>query len=232
MKIRISDLSRQFALAFVAAACANGADIADRKTETLSRHETVAEFRGTALHKCMGLTSLCPDKCGHSGSLATFRIVHYLAYEKPGEYGDPKAEEFAFLVEDNMGHPKTTPDIRAAVNPLKKGDVVLLSWNHDYVTVNGTSGPERPVTRLERLADPGTREWLHQIDRRAGVRDTAGHGPTIGSDEWSQAVSRKLGVFDNQGHGPTPNSAEWLNAIQWKAFGIRPGESKAHKENN
>ena len=202
------------------------------KVDTLALHETVAEFRGTNYHRCAGLTSLCPDKCGESGTLATFRIVNYVTYEKLGEYGDPKCDEFAFLVEDNMKHPKVPADIWATVNSLKPGNMVLLSWKHDYVTSEGGSAPERPLTRLEKIAPVGTPAWLNQIDRRAIVRDTAGHGPTIGSAEWMQAVSVKLGVYDKLQHGPTPDSEEWRNAIQWKAFGIKSGPLKTDKENN
>jgi hypothetical protein len=180
----------------------------------------------------MGLTSLCPDKCGESGALATFRIVNYVTYEKLGEYGDPKCDEFAFLVEDNMKHPKVPADIRATVNSLKQGDIVLLSWKHDYVTNQNGSAPERPLTRLEKIAPVGTQVWLYQIDRRASVRDVVGHGPTIGSAEWMQAVSVKLGVYDKLQHGPTPDSEEWRNAVQWKAFGIKSGQLKTGTENN
>ena len=211
---------------------ADGGEQQARKVDTLARHETVAEFRGTNYHRCMGLTSLCPDQCGESGTLATFRIINYVTYEKLGEYGDPKCDEFAFLVEDNMKHPKVPDDIRAAVNSLKQGDIVLLSWKHDYVTSQGGSAPERPLTRLEKIAPVGTQAWLNQIDRRAGVRDTAGHGPTIGSAEWLQAVSVNLGVYDELQHGPTPDSEEWRNAIRWKAFGIKSGQLKTGGENN
>lgn len=209
---------------------ANGGEQRIPKVDTLARHETVAEFRGANYHRCMGLTSLCPDRCGHSGTLATFRIVNYVAYEKLGEYGDPKFEEFAFLVEDNMKNSKVPADIRAAMNALKQGDIVLLSWNHDYVTVDGNAGPQRPITRLEKIASVGTEEWLHQIDRRAGVRDTAGHGPIIGSKEWMKAVSSKLGVYDKQGHGPTLDSEEWRSSIHWKGFGFKPGQFKTGEE--
>lgn len=194
------------------------------KVETLARHETVAEFRGANYHRCMGLTSLCPDQCGESGALATFKIVRYLNYQKLGEYGDPKCDEFAFLVENNMKNPKVPADTLAAINSLKAGDFVLLSWKHDYVTSQGGSSPERPITRLEKIASVGTQEWLSQIDRRAGVRDSNAQGPTIGSAEWMQAVSVSLGVYDNQQHGPTPDSEEWRNAIQWKAFGIKAAQ--------
>jgi hypothetical protein len=232
MRIGLRQLSGQVVMAFTLSSWVHGGEIVANKTETLARHETVAEFRGTNYHRCMGMTSLCPDKCGQSGTLATFKIVNYVKYEKLGEYGDPKCEEFACLVEDSLKQSKVPADIRAAVNALKPGDVVLLAWNHDYVTRNGASAPERPLTRLEKLADLGTKEWMLQIDRRAGVRDSAGHAPEIGSAEWMQAVSVKLGVFDTQGHGPTPDTAEWRNAIQWKAFGIRPGSVKAGSENN
>ncbi|HUW30380.1 MAG TPA: hypothetical protein VM223_02080 [Planctomycetota bacterium] len=109
----------------------HGGEQGATKVDTLARHETVAEFRGANYHRCMGLTSLCPDKCGHSGTLAKFKIVNYLSYEKLGEYGDPKCDEFVFLVEDNMKHAKVPADIRDAVSLLKQGDIVLLSWKHD-----------------------------------------------------------------------------------------------------
>lgn len=161
-----------------------------------------------------------------------FRIVKYLMYEKPGEYGDPKADEFTFLVEDNMQHPKVPGTIRDALKSLNPGDMVLLSWNHDYVTINGNSSPERPITRLEKIAPAGTRAWLYQIDRLVSVSDQAGHGLTIGSDHWMQAVSVELGVFDEQGHGPTPGSEEWRNALQRRAFGFNSPAGKDTGEQN
>ncbi len=123
----------------------------ERKVELLSRHETVAEFLGTSYHRCMGLTSLCPDRCGHSGNVATFRIIKYLNYEKPGEYGDPKVEQFVFMIADNMKVQKVDKAVRDAVEALGKGDKVLLSWDHNYVTSEGVSAPERPVVKLERF---------------------------------------------------------------------------------
>jgi hypothetical protein len=71
-------------------------------TVTLARHATGAEVEGTSYHACLGMTSLCPDKCGQSGTIATFKIIRYVSYEKLGEYGDPKCEQFVFMVEDNM----------------------------------------------------------------------------------------------------------------------------------
>lgn len=120
------------------------------KRELLSAHDTIARFASLKDHKCMGLTSMCPDRCGHSGKLAAFEIVKYLNYEKPGEFGDPKQEQFQILIEDNMRNVKAPAEIRDAILALKPGDSVHLKWNHDYVTRNGTSSPERPITLLEK----------------------------------------------------------------------------------
>jgi hypothetical protein len=123
----------------------------EKQRELLSAHETVARFMGLKDHQCMGRTSLCPDRCGDSGKLATFEIVKYLRYEKPGEYGDPKQERFMVLIEDNLKQPKVPAAIRDAILALKPGDLVELQWNHDYVTQEGSKFPERPITKLSVL---------------------------------------------------------------------------------
>lgn len=139
------------ALSLALSGCATATKKKTATTETLARHETVAEFQGTNYHRCLGMTSFCPDQCGQSGTMANFKIITYVSYEKLGEYGDPKSDTYLFLVEDNMGHLKVPAAIRDATYALKQGDTVLLSWNHDYVTIDGSSGPERPITKLEAL---------------------------------------------------------------------------------
>lgn len=124
-----------------------------RERELLSAHDTLAVFKGVKQHTCMGLTARCPDRCGHSGKLATFEIVKYLNYQKPGEYGDPKQERFMVLIEDNKGNAKVPVEIRDAIFELKPGDKVHLKWNHDYITEDGSKFPERPITMLERRKD-------------------------------------------------------------------------------
>jgi hypothetical protein len=121
------------------------------KRELLARNETIAEFSGVAYQQCRGLTSLCPDKCGGSGDFATFRIVKYVKYDKPGEYGDPKQTDYTFQVIDNMKNLKVPKAISDTVAGLKKGDLVVLDWNHDYVTKDGSSSPERPIVKLEKV---------------------------------------------------------------------------------
>jgi hypothetical protein len=137
---------------------------ASSQREMLSKHETVAQFDGVAYHRCMGMTSLCPDKCGSSGDMATFRILKYIAYAKPGEYGDPEQTTYQFLVQDNMKNAKVSATIKAAVESLKKGDYVRLDWQHDYVTQDGSKFPERTVIALK----PITRE---EADKLTGGLD-------------------------------------------------------------
>ena len=120
--------------------------------ELLSAHETEATFDGLKQHRCMGRTSLCPDDCGHSGTVAVFTITKYIRYDKPGEYGDPKQETFQTLIEDNRGNVKVAAAIRATLLGLKPGAAVRLDWNHDYVTRDGSKSPERVIVKLEPLA--------------------------------------------------------------------------------
>ena len=120
--------------------------------ETLGRHETIAEFEGISEYTCRGRTALCPDRCGHSGSVAVFKIIEYIHFDKRSEYGD-KQVQFSFLLEDNRGDMKIDPSVYETVFQLEAGDQVLLSWNHDYVTRAGGTGPERPITKLERVSN-------------------------------------------------------------------------------
>jgi len=128
---------------------------APRETrELLSTHQTEARFDGIHDHRCRGLTSLCPDGCGHSGKLATFSIIRYVHYNKPGEYGDPQQETFQVLVEDNHKKPKIPNDIRDAILDLKPGTPIRLNWDHEYVTNSNGSFPERPIRLVAPLPVP------------------------------------------------------------------------------
>lgn len=122
------------------------------KRKMLSKHRTVAQFEGVSYHRCMGRTSACPDQCGNSGTMASFRILKYLAYEKPGKYGDPQQKRYQFLVQDNMKNVKVTTEIKTATDGLQTGDYVLLDWQHDYVTKAGSQLPERIVQQLKRIS--------------------------------------------------------------------------------
>ncbi len=117
----------------------------------LSSHETIAVFDGTRFQKCRHRTASCPDKCNHAGTVVSFSVKEYLNYAKPGKYGDPKAEKFQVMVEDQLGTLKVSKDILAKIKALKSGSTVKLSWNHDYVTKDRSSYPVRTITKLEVL---------------------------------------------------------------------------------
>lgn len=136
-------------LIIVAAFVLHSKGMLGTKRETLSRHETIAIFNGKSDYTCRGLTALCPDQCGHSGIMASFSIVEYLAYEKPGQYGDPKQSNFQFLAKTSDGELKVRASIYRQVEYLNPGDTVYLNYRHDYITTKGGSKfPERTVTKL------------------------------------------------------------------------------------
>ena len=121
----------------------------DAKRERLANHETLAVFEGVKYSRCLGRTALCPDRCGQSGEFAGFAIKKYLKYEKLGQYGDPEQQTFLVQVSDFDKKPQGDPKILETVRGLTKGDYVLLSWHHDYVTRAGSSFPDRPIVKLE-----------------------------------------------------------------------------------
>lgn len=92
------------------------------------------------------MTALCPDKCGSSGTLAVFNTENYNAYEKTDEYGDPRADEFVFMLESTTGTSDVSPEIAREVRAMKAGDKAHLVWEHVYVTdENGSQYPRRIV---------------------------------------------------------------------------------------
>jgi hypothetical protein len=132
-----------------------GAVRAEEKYDVLSVHKTQATFAGLKDHVCKGLTSACPHACGHSGSLAVFRIDAYSAYEKPGAFGDEKQTTFQFLVVDTRKNRKVPAELAATLETLEPGDKVVLEWEHRYMDRDGSRFPVRPVTKLEKLPAPG-----------------------------------------------------------------------------
>lgn len=55
----------------LACVLAAGAEAKRDARQLLSQHETLAMFEGFKPHTCLGRTALCPDRCGHSDTLAT-----------------------------------------------------------------------------------------------------------------------------------------------------------------
>mmetsp|Transcript_4810 Transcript_4810/g.11797 ORF Transcript_4810/g.11797 Transcript_4810/m.11797 type:complete len:142 (-) Transcript_4810:1251-1676(-) len=122
----------------------------------LARNDTVAQYVGVTHRPCRFLTSLCPNNCGHAADTADFKILKYLVYERPGQYGDDQSEMFYFDLKTGQGRgpaKATQEEYAAKCAQLKPGDHVKLNWLHEYVTDGGSKFPERPVTLLEPISD-------------------------------------------------------------------------------
>jgi hypothetical protein len=145
--------------------------------KTLAEQDTVAVFDGAQARKCMGMTALCPNDCGHSGTMASFTIKGYVSYQKKGEYGDPKTDRFMFLVEDNKKNPKVSKEIADVVASLKPGDMVCLAWSHDYVTKDGSSFPERPIKQLRKVTPEEAAKLLEKAEKVAPPPEQDGGKP-------------------------------------------------------
>ncbi len=115
----------------------------------LSHHDTQAVFKGTRQHRCRGMTMLCPDKCGDSGTLALFDIKAYNDYRRPDKYGDPKADQYVFMLASTTGTGDVSPETAELVKGLQVGDEVNLVWDHIYVTDERGSFPKRVVRKIE-----------------------------------------------------------------------------------
>ena len=151
----------------------------EEKRELLSRHETVAVFAGAPYKKCLGLTALCPDKCDGSGEVATFEIRGYLVYEQRSPSGAPRQNQFTVRISDYNKKPLGNPARRAILDSLKPGDFVLLSWQHEYVTSDGSSFPVRPVTLLKKISAAEAAELLKQAAPVAAPPSTLKPDPRV-----------------------------------------------------
>ena len=130
-----------------------------------------------------GRTALCPDKCGDSGEFACFAVKKYLKYQKHGQYGDPEQKTFLVQVSDYNRKPKGDPKILQTIKGMQKGDYVLLSWYHDYVTKEGSSSPERPIIKLEKIDKEKAATLLKSANKR--------WAPGTGTDEGSPEKGKK-----------------------------------------
>lgn len=120
-------------------------------------------------------TSFCPNQCGHGGATATFKVlrcelngdvrgllVHIsfldVDYSKDGEYGDEKQTAFHVKL-DGRGSDENSA-FTIMIKALSPKDILVLDWNHNYVTRDGSSFPERVITKIEKLTASQAKELL------------------------------------------------------------------------
>lgn len=117
--------------------------------ELLAVNTVSARFLGVRHLPCMGRTALCPDRCGHATSVAVFQVLSNESYDKPGKYGDDKAEPGSELLVDSLADtPGQDPAVLATLASLTPGDTVRLTQKHYYADFGGVHMPVRPITEL------------------------------------------------------------------------------------
>ncbi len=111
-------------------------DKAEKKPFT-STHIFTAKYDGTDFHKCKGMTSLCPDKCGESGNVANFKVVEYKDFVVNGQGGSEKLDSYQVLASDFNKKDLDKPYV-ATIKNLKKGDEVTIDVEFVYDTTKTT----------------------------------------------------------------------------------------------
>lgn len=129
------------------------------KADLLASNTVTAQFLGMQERPCYFRTALCPDRCDHAVKAAQFRVLSNEAYEKPGEYGDDKAEAGNMLVVDARNDVPGQPDgMLQKLAELKPGQVVRLTQKHYYADLGELVTPVRPITELVVLKDGACEE--------------------------------------------------------------------------
>ena len=122
------------------------------KAELLASNTVTAQYVGAMERPCYFRTALCPDRCDHAVKAAQFRVLSNDSYEKPGRYGDDKAEAGNMLMVDARKDVPGQPDgILQKLAELKPGQLVRLTQKHYYADLGNVMTPIRPVTELEVL---------------------------------------------------------------------------------
>jgi len=114
--------------------------VVSRTADVLARLRARVAYAGVQRRRCMHMTSLCPDRCNHARAWALFTVVEWLAYEKPGQYGDDKAPTFAVQLEPAEAGVEHAPGFMDAVAGLAEGDALEIEWLHEYVTTTWEGG--------------------------------------------------------------------------------------------
>ena len=144
------------------------------KAELLASNTVVAQFLGMQERPCYFRTALCPDRCDHAMKAAQFRVLSNEAYEKPGQYGDDKAEPGNLLLVDAKNDVPGQPDgMLQKLSDLKPGQLVRLTQQHYYADLGEVQAPIRPVTQLAVLHDGACK------DIPAAPHDPANHNHEV-----------------------------------------------------
>lgn len=141
------------------------------KLKVLVEHKVIATFQDVKFHTCMGRTGMCPERCGHSGEYANFKITDYLHYKKLGKnYGADKPQTYSVHVTDFHRKPTGDPVLGAYIKTLKAGDQVVIEWKHLYGAVRPDKiSSVRPLLLLKKIDKA---EAKRLIDAKATAQRT------------------------------------------------------------
>ena len=123
----------------------------DEIREVMYSYVSSATYMGARHQPCRHRTSLCPDRCGHAIDVFTFKL-DALAVTKNEESGSVRWVTPEKEGTERMIGESDLKEFAGLAKSLAAGDTVDLRWSHDYVTVGGSSGPDRPCTHLARAA--------------------------------------------------------------------------------
>jgi hypothetical protein len=90
--------------------------------------------------------------------MATFKVLGYINYNKPGQYGDAQQQHFHVKLE-GIGAEKDA-EVVATIKSLQPSDKVRLDWKHDYVSTKSSKSPERPVVNIQKISNEHATEML------------------------------------------------------------------------
>ncbi len=120
------------------------------KADLLASNTVLALYEGTHFHPCRHMTALCPDRCDHASSLAHFRVLRNVRYQKIGQYGDDKMNEGdTAMVDVRRDIPGQDAQVAQFISQLKPGDAVLITINHYYIQQEHNFFPVRPVVSIK-----------------------------------------------------------------------------------
>ena len=112
-----------------------------------SSHVFTAKFEGITFHRCMGRTALCPEECGQSGNMASFKVINYQDLVVNGEAGREKLEHYQVLI-SNFHKIDIDKSYVSDIKNLQNGDEVTIYLEYVYDTTLPTVQTVENIVRI------------------------------------------------------------------------------------
>ena len=119
--------------------------------ESIFKYVTDATFVGVTTFPCR-LRHVHQDGCGTQKSY-TFQLVKVEVETNPDSRNARFCTPVSKGATEHISTDQLDEHLVGIANSLLPGDSVRLEWNHDYITHNRSSGPERPVMALYKISN-------------------------------------------------------------------------------